>query len=99
MPTVWIPALMRDLTGGQVTVEVDGTTVREVVQALESAYPGMAERLLDGGQLRPGIRAAVDGVVTRLGLRQPVPPHAEVHFLPAVSGGQLAPSPLGSGLG
>ena len=87
MPVVWIPALMRELTGGHTTVPVDGATVREVIAQLDALYPGMQERLCDGDRLRPSIRVAVDGVVTRVGLRQPVGAQSEVHFLPAVSGG------------
>jgi hypothetical protein len=37
--------------------------------------------------LRPGLAVAINGTVSRLGLRQPVPAGAEVHFLPAIGGG------------
>jgi sulfur-carrier protein len=87
MATVFVPSLMRDLTAGAARVEVAGRTVRQVIENLEAAYPGMRSRLLEGDRLRPAIGVAVDGVVTRLGLRQPVEDASEVHFLPAVSGG------------
>jgi molybdopterin synthase sulfur carrier subunit len=82
---------MRDLTGGETTVAVEGSNVREVVDDLERKYPGVKERLCSGDRLKPSIRVAVDGVVSRLGLLQRVGEQSEVHFLPAVAGGQ-APS-------
>jgi molybdopterin synthase sulfur carrier subunit len=87
VPTVWIPALMRDLTGGETTVAVGGQNVRQVIADLEAKYPGVKERLCSGDRLKPSIRVAVDGVVSRLGLLQSVGDQSEVHFLPAVAGG------------
>jgi molybdopterin synthase sulfur carrier subunit len=87
MPTVWIPSLVRDLTGGRETVTVAGATVGQVIAALDDLYPGVRERLCDANGLRPGIAVAIDTQVTRLGLSQPVGAHSEVHFLPAVAGG------------
>jgi molybdopterin synthase sulfur carrier subunit len=87
MAKVWVPSLMRDLTGGQTVVTVKGSTVREIVENLEAAYPGVRKRLLSGDKLKPNIGVAVDGDVSRLGLMERVRPNSEVHFLPAVSGG------------
>jgi molybdopterin synthase sulfur carrier subunit len=86
---VWIPPLLRDLTGGQETVTVPGDTVRQLVDALDRLYPGVRDRLCDANGLRPGIAVAVGTSITRLGLAEPVPDDAEVHFLPAISGGSL----------
>jgi molybdopterin synthase sulfur carrier subunit len=87
MATVFVPSLMRDLTGGAARVDVPGGTVRQVVESLEAAFPGTRARLVDGDRLKPEIGVAVDGVMSRLGLRQAVGEQSEVHFLPAVSGG------------
>jgi molybdopterin converting factor small subunit len=87
MPVVWIPSLLRDLTGGQQTVTVSGTTVRQVIESLDRAYPGMKERLCDADGLRAGVAVAVGTQVAPLGLLQPVEQDSEVHFLVAVSGG------------
>jgi molybdopterin synthase sulfur carrier subunit len=87
MARVWIPAALRSLTGGQECVELSGTRLGDVVDALESQFPGTRARLVQGDRLRPGIAAVVDGEVARLGLLQPVGPDSEVHFLPALSGG------------
>jgi molybdopterin converting factor small subunit len=87
MAVVWIPSLLRDLTNGQETVTVSGTTVRQVLDTLEAAYPGTKARLCDENGLRRGIAVAVDTQISRLGLEQPVGEKSEVHFLPAISGG------------
>jgi sulfur-carrier protein len=93
MPTVWIPSLIRNLTGGDETVTVPGTSVGQVIDELEKRHPGIKSRLCDGQGLRPGIAVAVDTQVSRLGLSQPVNENSEVHFLPAVSGGSFSPEP------
>jgi sulfur-carrier protein len=88
VPTVWIPPLLRDLTCGVETVHIDGgPSVRQVVDALELLHPGIKGRLCEGDVLRPGLAVIVDGLVAPLGLGQPVGPHSEVHFLPAIGGG------------
>ncbi len=78
---------MRDLTGGVTQVEVPGATIREVIVGLESFYPGVADRLVEDGRLRPNITVIVDGVAAQKRLREPVRPDSEIHFLPAISGG------------
>jgi molybdopterin synthase sulfur carrier subunit len=87
MAIVWVPALLRDLTQGQETVDVSGRTVGELVDALELRYPGIKSRLCQGTSLRPGLAVAVDSLHARLGLAQPVAEQSEVHFLPAIAGG------------
>jgi molybdopterin synthase sulfur carrier subunit len=87
VPVLFIPALLRELTGGQKSVCVPGKTVGEALDALEVLYPGVKERLMDGDKLRPDISVAVDSVVSRQRLRQRLEESSEVHFLPAISGG------------
>ena len=87
MPVIFIPSLLRDLTGGQESVQVPGATVREVIEALEERYPGVKARLYEGDRLRPGIAVVVDGAVSSQRLRHKLSDNSEVHFLPALSGG------------
>lgn len=87
MPRVYIPAQLRDLTAGQAEIEVAGETVREIVTALESAYPGMQDRLCKGGELLPALQVSIDGTFSRRGLDARVQPASEVHFLPVFGGG------------
>ena len=87
MPVVWIPSLLRDLTHGAAEVLVPGETVRQVIDALEQDFPGIAARLCEEGQLRPNIVVVVDGKVSAQRLRQRLTEASEVHFLPAIGGG------------
>jgi molybdopterin synthase sulfur carrier subunit len=78
---------MRNLTDNQEQVEVEGETVRQIIDELERRFPGMAARLVEENRIRPGISVAVDGTIGNKGLREPVQPDSEVHFIPAMSGG------------
>ena len=87
MPTVWIPALLRHLTNDQESFQVSGTTVRDVIDALESKCPGIKARLCQNDSVRPGLAIVIDGQVVRGGLSEAVQENSEVHFIPAVAGG------------
>jgi molybdopterin synthase sulfur carrier subunit len=87
MPTVFIPALMRSVTDGKDRVQVDGATLREVVDNLDRAYPGMKALLVVNGEIQDGIALAVDGEPTEVGLMREVPANGEVQIMPAIAGG------------
>lgn len=87
MPRAFIPPTLRTLTNGQAEVIVDGATVREVIDALETQFPGIKPRLCGDDALRPGLIVAVGTTVATAGLRAKVAPDDEVHFLPALGGG------------
>ena len=87
MATVFIPTLLQAATGGRSVVEAQGTTVRRVIEDLDRQFPGIADRLVDGGRLRPNVSVAVDGEVSPVGLLEPVSPESEVHFVTAIKGG------------
>ena len=84
MATVFIPSLMQKLTGGQAQVTVPGSRVCEIVRNLEKEYPGIMERLMEGGRIKPNISVAVDGEVSPIGILEKVGEDSEVHFLPAI---------------
>lgn len=87
LATVYIPTLLHPLTGGRSHVQAEGATVREIIDNVDRAWPGVRERLLDVGRLRPNISVAVDGEVTPMGLIEKVGPDSEVHFVAAIKGG------------
>jgi len=87
MPRVFIPPLLRSLTGDADTLDVAGKTVRDVIDQLEAQFPGVRERLCEDDDLKPGLTVAVDGNVSAVGLLQPLGESSEVHFLPAIGGG------------
>lgn len=88
--TVRVPTTMRPISGGASTVDVEAGTLTEVITALESAHPGFADRLLEGGALRRFVNVFVDDDDVRYlqGLDTVVPDGQTVSIIPAVAGGQ-----------
>jgi molybdopterin synthase sulfur carrier subunit len=87
---VRIPTTLRSLAGGSSEVTVDGTTVGEVLENLDAAHPGFADRLLDDeGGLRRFVNVFVadDDVRFLEGMATPVPDGETVAIIPAVAGG------------
>lgn len=87
MPRVFIPPLLKPLTGDVEDLEVDAKNVRQVIDELERRFPGIRDRLCDGDELGAGLSVAVDGNVSPLGLLQKLTDESEIHFLPAIGGG------------
>ena len=88
--TVRIPTQLRTLTGGSGELQLEGTTVGEVLKALDAAHPGMADRLFDeSGGLRRFVNVFVDEEDVRFlsGLETPVAGGQTVSIVPAVAGG------------
>lgn len=88
MAVVHIPALLLSLTAGAQELAVVGMTVGELIDQLDIRYPGIKRRLVDGGRLRAGLSVFVDGSIRREGLKCEVSPQSDVHFIPAIAGGQ-----------
>ncbi len=89
MAEVWIPTRMQSLTGGRQIVQVEGATVRQLINNLELQFPGTREVLYDREEdsLIPGVAVIVDGETSQLGLLERLNEDSEVHFLPAIGGG------------
>ncbi len=88
--TVRIPTQLRALTGGAGEVAADGSTVGDVLKALDAAHPGMGERLFDeGGKLRRFVNVFVADEDVRFldGLGTAVAENQTVSIIPAVAGG------------
>ena len=88
--TVRIPTQLRTLTGGAGEVSVDGSTVGDVLKALDAAHAGFGERIFDdGGKLRRFVNVFVADEDVRFlqGLDTPVAAGQTVSIIPAVAGG------------
>jgi sulfur-carrier protein len=88
--TVRVPAQLRTLTGGEGHVTVSGSTVGEVLKALDAAHPGFGDRLFDdGGALRRFVNVFVADEDVRFldGLDTPVADGQTLSIVPAVAGG------------
>jgi molybdopterin synthase sulfur carrier subunit len=87
---VLIPTPLRRFTAGEARVEVNGSTVAEVLDGLESQFPGIGERLRDDtGQLRRFVNVFVNGTNIRDadGADTALAPGDEVGIIPAMAGG------------
>ena len=89
MAEVWIPPKLQELTGGKQQIQVEGTSVRRLINNLEILHPGIKEFLVDDGEddLVAGLAVIIDGEVSLLGMLEKVQENSEVHFLPAIGGG------------
>ncbi len=88
--TVRIPTTLRPMAGGNSQVQVEGATLAEVIDSLESVHPGFKDRLLDeSGAMRKfvNIFVADDDVRYLDGLATAVPAGETVSIIPAVAGG------------
>jgi molybdopterin converting factor small subunit len=90
MSTVFIPAVLRPAVGGVKSMELDGSTVGQLVDALLDRYPGLGGQLLTpDGALNRFVNVYVNGQDVRYldGLSTPVGERDEVRLLPAMAGG------------
>ena len=88
--TVRIPTTLRPISGGTAEVQVDGTTLAQVLTALDQRHPGFKARLFDDeGGLRRYVNVFVadDDVRFLQGLDTLVPDGETVSIIPAVAGG------------
>ena len=88
--TVRIPTILRTFTSGAGEVTAEGTTLREVLDSLETSFPGIRDRILDEqGALRRFVNVYVGDDDVRFigGLDAEVADGARISIIPAVAGG------------
>ena len=86
---VRIPTILRTYTGGEKQVTADGDNLKALIDDLESNHPGIAERLLDGSDLRRFVNVYINDEDVRFigGLDAALKDGDQVVVLPAVAGG------------
>ena len=87
--TVKIPTQLRAATAGEAEIEVEGSTVGEVLDAVFDQHDGLRDRITQDGDLRRFVNVYVSGEDIRFldGLETEVDDGDEVTILPAVAGG------------
>jgi molybdopterin synthase sulfur carrier subunit len=68
-------------TKGVREFEVQAKTMRDVIKAMDDLFPGL------GFHLEEETTLAINGEYHETGIFQPVPPGAEVFFIPRIAGG------------
>jgi molybdopterin synthase sulfur carrier subunit len=89
--TVLIPTPLQKLTNGNAEVKAEGSTVGDVVNALEAQFPGIKERLCDdSGKLRRFVNVYVNNEDIRFEQNEetPVKDGDELSIIPAIAGGR-----------
>lgn len=90
MPTVRIPAALRDYTGGSDELVVAAETVQHALHSLAQQYPQLRRHLYtERGELRSYVNVFLneDDVRTLGGLATPVRGNDILMILPSIAGG------------
>jgi molybdopterin synthase sulfur carrier subunit len=91
MPTtVRIPTPLRKLTNEQEVVEAEGSDVQQILDNLESRYPGLKERICDGdGSIRRFVNVFLNDEDIRFldDKSTAVKDGDEISIVPAIAGG------------
>jgi len=72
---------VRDLTGGLDSFELQATTVRTLIAAMEQRFPGLGTLVSDH------MAIAIDGEIHQDALAEPIGPDSEVVLIPRIGGG------------
>ena len=80
MATVHLPSGLTAFTGGVETLDVDAVRVPELMSALRSRFPQLADHL-------DGMAVAIDGEIYKEPGYQPLRADSDVHLVPRIAGG------------
>lgn len=82
MATVHLSAsLCRPYCGDVRVVEIEATTISQLIRALEERFPGIGEQIIESMAL------AIDGEIFQDTLVDPIGPNSEVYLIPKIAGG------------
>lgn len=86
---VRIPTPLQRLTGGKEEVETQPGTIINIIAALDQQYPGLAERISEGGKVRRFVNIYVNEEDIRFlsAENTTVADGQEVSIVPAIAGG------------
>lgn len=88
--SVRIPTILRSYTDDQSQVDAEGDTLAEVIESLESSFPGIKARVVDeDGKVRRFVNIYVSEEDVRFsdGLDTRTPAGTQISIIPAVAGG------------
>ena len=91
MPTnIHIPTPLRKLTSEQEVVQAEGSTIDEILQSLDTTYPGLKERICDDqGNVRRFVNVYLNDEDIRFldEKATAVKDGDEISIVPAIAGG------------
>lgn len=81
MAEVKVWGALRPATGGAATLDIEASSIRELLRKLVERYPDTAPFI------KAGIAVSIDGVIYRDSWGQTLPEAAEIYLLPRIEGG------------
>ena len=89
MAIVKIPTPLRALTENKTEIQINGKTIIEVIDNLDSLYIGIKDKILDNGKLKHFVNVCVNGEDIRYidSLETSIDNNDEISIVPAVAGG------------
>jgi len=88
--TVILPPVLRKRIDHQARLNIEGATIREIIEVLEQRFPGIRFNLCDEtGELRPYVNIFIEKENIRYlqGLDTPIYTEGRIYILPSVAGG------------
>jgi sulfur-carrier protein len=90
MPSLRIPTPLRTYTDGQAELDLQGSSVAEVMDDLVARYPALRPHLFNGnGQLRPFVNLFrnQDNIKDLQGMETPLQAGDRLMLIPSIAGG------------
>lgn len=87
--TILIPTALRNFTGRKAEVIVEGSTVKEALDSLKSAFPELAQHVFENGMLRSFINVYLgeENIKALGGISAPLKDGDTLMLVPAIAGG------------
>jgi hypothetical protein len=88
MPIIHLPNALQAFCDMRDSVEVTGTTLREVFRNLESICPELTTQIITSEGLRSDLAVAIDGsILDSRGLTETVDTDSDIYLVPPLGGG------------
>ncbi|MAR37069.1 MAG: molybdopterin synthase sulfur carrier subunit [Chloroflexi bacterium] len=89
MAIVKIPTPLRNLTENKTEIQMNGRTIIELIENLDSMYTGIKDKILENGKLKHFVNVYVNGEDIRYidSLETTINNNDEISIVPAVAGG------------
>ncbi len=90
MASIKIPTPLRQYTGGESKVNVEGATVGAALDNLVEQYPDLKQHLYEGGELRSFVNVFLGDEDVRFldGPNTDIDPDDDLRIIPSIAGGR-----------
>ena len=90
MASIKIPTPLRQYTGGEAKITVEGATVGAALDHLVSQYPDLKQHLYEGDELRSFVNVFLGDEDVRFldGTNTDIEPDDSLRIIPSIAGGQ-----------